>query len=339
MPDYTGTATPRLGWTPGGNTADMGDWLTRRRAADPNRPIPAGYKMKDGQIVRDTSSWSTKLGKTGMYAGLGAMALGGAGLAGVGPLAASGGAGGAAGAAGAAVSPTMAGAGTAGTAGVAGTGSAGGWLGTLSNYSSALAPILGAMSESRGAAQENQERSQLSRDQVAINRARGEHDANMDEANLDLDRRQFGIDAPTQRYNTGMSAAIAANARPITVGSGAPLSMPSGTITPIEFRGGDAHTLIGDRGRELANATLDQMIQAQLSGDKFNPLPKVDFPHPASAPETSILDRLISGGATASSLLAAIQSARGRRPRSTVGVADPGVTTSNVPPPNLSPRR
>ncbi len=74
-------AVPRPGWTPGGSIDDLAQWFDQQRQANPNYALPAGYKVHDGHVERDNSSWSTRLGQIASLAGMGMMGYGGAALA------------------------------------------------------------------------------------------------------------------------------------------------------------------------------------------------------------------------------------------------------------------
>lgn len=82
-----GTAMDRPDFEDGGGTDELADWYTRQRQTNPHFVAPAGYKWKGDHYERDTSNWSTKLGRGAQAAGIGTMALGGLGMAGVGPAA------------------------------------------------------------------------------------------------------------------------------------------------------------------------------------------------------------------------------------------------------------
>lgn len=76
-------AIPRPNWTPGGDDADLEDWMTQRYQSDPTYQIPNGYSLKDGRVVRDQPSfllrhpWLIPVLAMGGAGGLTAAGLGG----------------------------------------------------------------------------------------------------------------------------------------------------------------------------------------------------------------------------------------------------------------------
>lgn len=296
-------------------------------------PVPKGMHIDHAGNLNQKN---TLVRNTAIAVGITAATLATAGAAGFGPLAgAMGGAGGAGGAGAAAASATMPTAtagivggvlpgaamaipGATAAAGIGGTGAAmasgGSVLSRLAKYgktasdiSSNLSPVLGGMAASRGDALQNQERNQLSRDSLNLSAANLKDRSILDRAGLDMDQRKFQLAAPAARMGDSVRGSIMSRAHNVTAGAGAPMTLSSGhTINPIHYNGVGPDDLLNDNTRQLGDAVTGQMLEAQLKGDKFDPLPTVDFPSPAPAPQSGGMDKAIGAGAGIAGVLGAM---------------------------------
>ena len=235
---------------------------------------------------------------------------------------------------------------------IAGGLTAAGGLGSLlsngSQVAGAVSPVLGGAADARAKAEAEEERNQLTRDQLNLSSANSRDKSILDRAGVDLDQRKFQLTAPAARLSTGVRGSMVANAHPVTVGTGGPMTLSSGrTINPIHFGGFDA-SMINDKARELGDAVTDQALQSQLKGDKFDPLPTVDFPTATPAPDGGLGDKLLGGAATGSALLGAAGPvlsrilAQAKKPKFAMPGVDPlsalpgaNVAAPTPPPPQL----
>jgi hypothetical protein len=91
----------------------------------------------------------------------------------------------------------------------------------------------------------------------------------MDRAGLDLQRRNFALQAPSVRGRRGLAADLLANFQPATMqGLPSRVSSRMPTITPTGLSG---------QGQLLARLLRDQAIQETQRGDRFEPVPSTDF--------------------------------------------------------------
>lgn len=91
----------------------------------------------------------------------------------------------------------------------------------------------------------------------------------MDRAGLDLQRRNFALQAPSVRGRRGLAADLLANFQPATMqGLPSRVSSRMPTITPTGLSG---------QGQLLARLLRDQAIQETRQGDRFEPVPSTDF--------------------------------------------------------------
>lgn len=180
-------------------------------------------------------------------------------------------------------------------------------LGKAGKIGQATAPILGSAAQSRANAKALQERNQLGRDNINLDAARSKESSILNRANLDLDQRKFGLAAPGQRLDTGVRGSMVSNAHNITVGSGGPLTLPSGkTINPIHFGGMGPDDLLSPEARQLGDQVTHDMLLQQMGGDKFAPLPDVSFPGATPPPKDTFTDKALGTGSTIGSILGAI---------------------------------
>jgi hypothetical protein len=176
--------------------------------------------------------------------------------------------------------------------------------------------------ENAQAAQQNSLIAQLhgQRQAATSNALNNQSSEQISHANVDLNRRQHALAAPSARASQSVRGSILANAKPMTL-SGLPdrvasrIPQISGGLTPEMFSA-DTRAL----GEELTRtALLDQ-----LKGDNFDPLQKTDFASGVLAPpqleqyeKSGLLEKIMAGLGLAGSVVGgvgqAIQGSRGNR--------------------------
>lgn len=195
-----------------------------------------------------------------------------------------------------------------------------GWLDTLRNVlgiAGRVGSVAGDIAGSRGDAMANAEGAQLTRDRLNLDRAHYQDQSYMDRADVDLNRRNFELNAPASRTNTGVRASMLSNLQ--SRGARGPQTMSSGrVVNPINF-GTDPSALIGGDARGLGSEVMKQIMAQQAKGDQFDPIPKVDYPTPQGAPQSGILDKVLNVGAAVGGVAGAIPNppvnqARRRKP-------------------------
>ena len=108
---------------------------------------------------------------------------------------------------------------------------------------------------------------------ATMNALQGQSAEQMQHAGMDLNRRNFALNAPDARMSQSVRGSILANAQPFTI-SGLPdrvssrIPQISGGLTPAMF---SAET------RELGSEMTRKALLDQLKGDEFAPLERTNF--------------------------------------------------------------
>lgn len=153
---------------------------------------------------------------------------------------------------------------------------------------------------------------------ATMDAARAGSGERLGQANLDLERRQFGLNAPRTRASQSVRGSILQNAQPMTL-SGLPsrissrIPQMSGGLTPAMFSA-DTRALGGQLTRD---ALIDQ-----LKGDDFEPMKETDFsaailqnPQLQELQRSGLLEKIMGGlglaASVASPLSGAILNRRG----------------------------
>lgn len=155
------------------------------------------------------------------------------------------------------------------------------------------------------------------RQNAMMDAARAGSSERLGHANLDLDRRQFALNAPRTRASQSVRGSILQNAQPFQL-SGLPsrissrIPQMSGGLTPAMFNA-DTRALGGQLTRD---ALIDQ-----LKGDDFEPMRETDFsaailqnPQLQELEKSGLLERIMGGlglgASVASPILGAIMKGR-----------------------------
>lgn len=120
------------------------------------------------------------------------------------------------------------------------------------------------------ATQDNQRTSQYGINQAAILEALKAAEAgNMNRAGLDLQRRQFSLDAPSQRMSQSARGSMLANAQDVQI------SHPRANIPTIT--GGMRPSALSQETRDLGSLVARQALMAQMRGDTFEDVPQQNW--------------------------------------------------------------
>lgn len=115
------------------------------------------------------------------------------------------------------------------------------------------------------AVQDAQRTSQYGINQDALQAAlKAAEQANMDRAKLDLQQRQFGLDAPTTRMNQSARGSMLANAQDLQI------SHPRANIPTIT--GGIRPSALSADTRQLGALVARKALMDQMAGDTFSPV-------------------------------------------------------------------
>ena len=183
-------------------------------------------------------------------------------------------------------------------------GAAGGVLSGLGN----AAPALGGLVAGRQAGREVQTRVQQEQDRLAQGLYGGQLSAanigtnqQLAGANLDLNRRQFGLSAPQTRASNAVRGDILANARDFSYGAPSMI----GNIPVPSSSGGLRPSIFSQNTRDLGALMSSQALEGQQSGDAFSPLnfsPLPTAPSLTPLPEAGGLDKVLNTAGTIGSL-------------------------------------
>jgi hypothetical protein len=156
------------------------------------------------------------------------------------------------------------------------------------------------------------------RQNATMNALQGQSSEQMGHANIDLNRRQFALNAPDTRMSQSVRGSILANAKPMTL-SGLPdrvasrIPQISGGLTPEMF---SAET------RELGAEMTRKALIDQLKGDEFTPLERTNFqggvlasPELEKLQKSGLLEKILGGVALGSSLYSGVGGAMQQRNR------------------------
>jgi hypothetical protein len=106
--------------------------------------------------------------------------------------------------------------------------------------------------------------------QAALQAAQGQESGRLNRAGLDLQRRQFALQAPDTRLSQAIRGSLTANARD------ARATHPRANV--VHFEGGPRPSMLNADARKLGELLARQALMAQLAGDKFAPVPETQFP-------------------------------------------------------------
>lgn len=183
----------------------------------------------------------------------------------------------------------------------AGVGAAGGLLSRVGEVAEPLAAgrAAGRIDESKIQAEQDrlaQERyrNQLSAETLNTNRQFGQ-------ANLDLNQRQFGLQAPQARASNAVRGDILANAQDFAYGT------PSmvGNIPVPTSTGGLRPSIFSENTRNIGRLMSEQALSGQQVGDNFTPLTFPTLGAPPSLtplPEEGGLDKVLKTAGTVGAL-------------------------------------
>lgn len=133
--------------------------------------------------------------------------------------------------------------------------------------------------------------------------------------NLDLNQKQFSLDAPGKRASNSVRGDILANAQD-AVGSGISPNIPVPTIT-----GGLRPSMFSANTRALGGEMSSQALKSQQAGDQFSPLPTLpDYkagpaaPSLTDVPQAGKLDSILNVASSIGGLMGSIPYKRTPQP-------------------------
>lgn len=151
-----------------------------------------------------------------------------------------------------------------------------------SNIIGAAGAGIGAMGDAAAQNRGEQDRMNLSRDQLRLQDASNFERALMDRELLDLKRREEARAAQKEAFGMALKSALAKNMQDVSFDR-------SGFKTPvanIKFSGGARPSAIGAEGREAASVMNNQALQSLMNPQGFNEMAapeRVQFSEPQKA--------------------------------------------------------
>jgi hypothetical protein len=141
----------------------------------------------------------------------------------------------------------------------------------------------------------------------------------MQHAGMDLNRRNFALNAPDTRMSQSVRGSILANAQPFKL-EGLPDRIAS---RMPQISGGLTPEMFSPETRQLGQEMTRKALLDQLRGDEFEPLQRTDFQSGVLAPpkmedyqKSGLLEKIMAGLATGGALVGGVGEAIERnRPR------------------------
>lgn len=179
-----------------------------------------------------------------------------------------------------------------------------------------VAPVLGGMAAGRQQGLMNEDLSSQSRDRNALQRAAlanqyGLTSTQMGNANAQqgyenqMSQAKYRMDAPSIRAEQARKGDLLANVQDVSV------SHPRAAIA--HFTGGLRPSALGPNAREAGRLLSSGAVDAMRSGEQlptspeFSAAPPPMIPNLSTAPQSGILDKILSVAAPASALAGAVQ--------------------------------
>jgi len=146
----------------------------------------------------------------------------------------------------------------------------------------------------------------------------GQERGALDRAGLDLQRRQFALNAPQTRGTQAMRGSLMANLQPTRL-SGLP-SRISASMPQVS--GGLNASALSPEVREMGRTLQRQALLDQMKGDTFDPVPETDFksgvlPLPAleELKKSGLLEKILGGVGLGASIVGGMGGAAQTGPR------------------------
>jgi hypothetical protein len=163
------------------------------------------------------------------------------------------------------------------------------WLPAAIGAGGAVADALG---QGRAAGRVQQAGVNSNQDQNKLRAAQLMEQALQGRAGIDLQQKQFALQAPGQRASNSVRGDVLAGVQ--DAGVQGPIIGTHGQIPQIT--GGLRPSLLSANTRQLGqNMSRDALLQNMNGADTFKPMPAIDVPQPTPLPEAGGFDKFLSG--------------------------------------------
>ncbi len=160
-------------------------------------------------------------------------------------------------------------------------------IGAASGIGSALGSVASGASAGRAAGRVDEAGINNRQDQLRLQAAQMLEQALQGRGNLDLNQRQYALQAPQQRASNSRLGDVMANAQDASVSG--PVTGTKGRVPTIS--GGLRPSLMSANTRQLGqNMSRDALLQNTSGADTFTPLPDINIPSITPTPEASGMD-------------------------------------------------
>jgi hypothetical protein len=160
-------------------------------------------------------------------------------------------------------------------------------IGAVSGIGSGLGAVAGGASAGRAAGRVDEAGINNKQDQLKLQAAQMLEQALQGRGNLDLNQRQFALQAPQQRAQNSRFGDVLANVQ--DAGVSGPITGTKGQMPTIT--GGLRPSLLSANTRQLGqNMSRDALLQNTSGADTFQPLPEINIPSITPTPEASGMD-------------------------------------------------
>lgn len=106
-------------------------------------------------------------------------------------------------------------------------------------------------------------------------------------AQLELQQKQFGLQAPQARAKNSARGDAMANLQDVKINAGPRVNIP-------QISGGLRPTLLSQNSRDLGAEMSRQALLGQMEGDQFTPMPAPNMPQPTPLPQANGLDTFLN---------------------------------------------
>jgi hypothetical protein len=107
-------------------------------------------------------------------------------------------------------------------------------------------------------------------------------------AQLEMQQKQFGLQAPQARASNSVRGDTLANLQDATISG-----LPSRINVP-QIGGGLRPSLLSQNSRDLGKDMSRQALMQQLQGDQFTPMPAANIPSITPMPQAGALDKILN---------------------------------------------
>lgn len=147
--------------------------------------------------------------------------------------------------------------------------------------------VASAASQGRAQGRAQEAGINANQDAMKLRAAQMMEDALQGRAGLDLQQKQFALNAPQARARNSVKGDLLANGQDVSIDAGPRIKIP--TIT-----GGLRPSMFSDNSRQLGQQMSRDALLGQMQGDQFEKLPAPNIPSITPTPQSGKLDTILN---------------------------------------------